>query len=262
MLQVSNARKVFFAGTPDEKAALDGVDLHLTPGTFCIIIGSNGAGKSSLLNAIAGKMELDQGQVVIDGQDVSGMPVHKRASYLARVFQDPMAGTAASMTVAENLLLADLRGFPKRFAMGLTAKRRALYKDRLAILGLGLEDRLDMAVELLSGGQRQSLALIMAVGNSPKLLLLDEHTAALDPRTAEIVMQSTIKTVENFKLTTLMVTHNMQHAVDYGSQIVMMAAGKIKLVITGAEKRTTTVNDLIARFAVKDDKILLQNSHV
>ena len=262
MLRVSNARKVFFAGTPDEKAALDGVDLHLAPGTFCIIIGSNGAGKSSLLNAIAGKMELDHGQIVIDGQDVTGMAVHKRAGYLSRVFQDPMAGTAASMTVAENLLLADLRGCRKRFAMGLTAKRRALYKDRLAILGLGLEDRLDMAVELLSGGQRQSLALIMAVGNSPKLLLLDEHTAALDPRTAEIVMHSTIKTVENFKLTTLMVTHNMQHAVDYGSRIVMMAAGKIKLAIEGTEKRTTTVNDLIARFAVKDDKILLQNSHV
>ncbi len=262
MLRVSNIRKIFFPGTPDEKAALDNVDLHLKPGAFCIIIGSNGAGKSSLLNAVAGKLDLDQGKIEIDQQDVTSLPVHKRATYLARVFQDPMAGTAASMTVAENLLLADLRGCRKRFAPGLTTKRRNLYRERLSILGLGLEDRLDMAVELLSGGQRQSLSLIMAVGNSPKLLLLDEHTAALDPRTAEIVMRSTIKTVENFGLTTLMVTHNMQHAVDYGSQIVMMSAGKIKLVIAGSDKQNITVNDLIARFAVKDDKILLQSIHV
>ena len=261
MLRVSAARKVFFAGTPDEKAALDGVDLHLAPGDFCIIIGSNGAGKSSLLNAIAGKMELDSGSIEIDERDVTALPVHSRAAHLARVFQDPMAGTAASMTVAENLLLADLRGRRRRFAPGLTTKRRARYRERLAILGLGLEDRLDMAVELLSGGQRQSLALIMAVGNSPKLLLLDEHTAALDPRTADIVMQATIKTVESFGLTTLMVTHNMQHAVDYGSRIIMMAAGRIKLSIDGTDKQAVTVNDLIARFAVKDDKILLQNHH-
>ena len=259
MLQASAIKKTFFPGSPDEKKALDGVDLDLDKGDFCVVIGSNGAGKTCLLNAISGNLVPDSGRVVIGGKDVSRLAVHKRAAYLARVFQDPMAGTAASMTVAENLLLADLRGKRKGLKTGLTKDRRKTYRKRLALLGLGLEDRLDTPVELLSGGQRQSLSLIMAVGNSPQLLLLDEHTAALDPRTAEIVLRATVRTVEHYQLTTLMVTHNMQHAVDYGNRIILMASGRIKLTIQGKEKENTTVADLVSRFSVKDDRILLRN---
>lgn len=259
MLKASCIRKTFFPGTPDEKKALDGVDLNLAEGDFCIIIGSNGAGKTCLLNVISGNLIPDSGQVVIGGKDVSRLAVHKRASYIARVFQDPTAGTAASMSVAENLLLADLRGKTKRLRTGLTGQRRKEYAERLETLGLGLEDRLDTPVNLLSGGQRQSLSLMMAVSNSPQVLLLDEHTAALDPRTAQIVLQATVRTVERYHLTTLMVTHNMQHGVDYGNRIIMMAAGKIKLIIQGEEKKNTTVDDLISRFSVKEDRILLRN---
>jgi putative ABC transport system ATP-binding protein len=258
MLSVSNATKIFFAGMPDEKKALDDVNLVLEKGEFCIVIGSNGAGKSSLLNAIAGKLLLNSGRITIAEEDVTQLPVHKRALHLARVFQDPLAGTAASMTVAENLLLADLRGRRKHFSRGLTKKRRRQYENRMAILGLGLEERLDTPVELLSGGQRQSLALIMAVSNSPSILLLDEHTAALDPRTADIVMNATIKTIARFGLTTLMVTHNMQHAVDFGTRIVMMSSGKIKLEISGDQKTDITVGDLVSQFSIKNDKVMLQ----
>lgn len=259
MLEASSIRKTFFPGLADEKKALDGVDLSLEKGDFCVVIGSNGAGKTCLLNVISGNLIPDSGRVVIGGKDVSKLAVHKRAAYLARVFQDPMAGTAASMTVAENLLLADLRGKPKRLRTGLSTKRRKDYKERLGLLGLGLEDRLDTPVQLLSGGQRQSLALIMAVSNSPEVLLLDEHTAALDPRTAEIVLQATVRTVEHYHLTTLMVTHNMQHAVDYGNRIIMMAAGKIKLMIQGKEKERITVAELVSRFSVKEDRMLLRS---
>jgi putative ABC transport system ATP-binding protein len=258
MLSVSNATKIFFAGMPDEKKALDDVNLVLGKGEFCIVIGSNGAGKSSLLNAIAGKLLLDTGKIAIADEDVTQLLVHQRARHLARVFQDPLAGTAASMTVAENLLLSDLRGKRKHFSPGLTKKRRRQYEEKLSILGLGLEERLNTPVELLSGGQRQSLALIMAVSNSPQILLLDEHTAALDPRTADIVMNATIRTVERFGLTTLMVTHNMQHAVDYGSRIVMMSSGKIRLEIAGERKTDITVGELVSQFSVKNDKVLLQ----
>ena len=257
MLEIRSARKVFYKGKPDEKTALDGLSLSLATGTFGIVIGSNGAGKSSMLNAISGALDLDSGQVVINGADVTAMPVHKRAVRLARVFQDPMRGTAASMTVAENMLLAELRSKKRTFRRGLNAKRLAEYRDRLALLGLGLENRLDTRVELLSGGQRQSLSLIMAVGGSPELLLLDEHTAALDPRTADIVMQATVRTVEALKLTTLMVTHNMQHAVDFGDSVIMLDAGKVRLEISGEEKANVTVADLIGHFAVKSDRMLL-----
>jgi putative ABC transport system ATP-binding protein len=257
MLEIRSARKVFYRGQPDEKVALDGLDLKLATGEFAVVIGSNGAGKSSMLNAISGALVLDSGKIIINGDDVTDMPVHKRAHRLARVFQDPMKGTAASMTVAENMLLAELRSRKRTLRQGLNARRLADYRERLSLLGLGLENRLDTRVELLSGGQRQSLSLIMAVGGAPELLLLDEHTAALDPRTADIVMQATVRAVEALRLTTLMVTHNMQHAVDFGSTVVMLDAGKVRLEISGEEKARVTVAELIGHFAVKTDRMLL-----
>ncbi|MGV1792135.1 ATP-binding cassette domain-containing protein [Rhizobium lusitanum] len=257
MLDIKSARKVFYRGQPDEKIALNGLTLSLKTGEFGVVIGSNGAGKSSMLNAISGALSLDSGQILINGNDVTNMPVHKRAARLARVFQDPMKGTAASMTVGENMLLAELRGKTRGFRPGLNAARLAAYKDRLSVLGLGLENRLDTKVELLSGGQRQSLSLIMAVGGSPDVLLLDEHTAALDPRTADIVMQATVRTVEALKLTTLMVTHNMQHAVDFGDSIIMLDAGRVHLEISGEGKQRITVPELIGHFSVKTDRMLL-----
>lgn len=257
MLEIRSARKVFYKGQADEKVALDGLDLTLATGEFGVVIGSNGAGKSSMLNAISGSLSLDSGEILVNGKDVSGMPVHKRAVRLARVFQDPMKGTAASMTVAENMLLADLRSKKRTLRHGLTSERIATYRERLSLLGLGLEDRLDTRVELLSVGQRQSLSLIMAVGGSPDLLLLDEHTAALDPRTADIVMAATVRAVEALKLTTLMVTHNMQHAVDFGHSVIMLDAGRVRLEIAGDEKARVTVPDLIGHFAVKTDRMLL-----
>lgn len=257
MLDIKSARKVFYRGQPDEKVALNGLTLSLKSGEFGVVIGSNGAGKSSMLNAISGALSLDSGQILIGGADVTNTPVHTRAARLARVFQDPMKGTAASMTVAENMLLAELRGKKRGLRPGLNAARLATYRERLAVLGLGLESRLDTKVELLSGGQRQSLSLIMAVGGSPDVLLLDEHTAALDPRTADIVMQATVRTVEALKLTTLMVTHNMQHAVDFGDSIIMLDAGRVHLEITGEGKRRITVPELIGHFSVKTDRMLL-----
>jgi putative ABC transport system ATP-binding protein len=257
MLEIRSARKVYHRGQPDEKVALDGLDLKLATGEFAVVIGSNGAGKSSMLNAISGALVLDSGKILINGDDVTALPVYKRAVRLARVFQDPMKGTAASMTVAENMLLAELRATKRTFRQGLNAKRLADYRERLALLGLGLENRLNTRVDLLSGGQRQSLSLIMAVGGKPDLLLLDEHTAALDPRTADIVMQATVRAVDALKLTTLMVTHNMQHAVDFGHSVVMLDAGKVRLEISGQEKADITVADLIGHFAVKTDRMLL-----
>ncbi|MBN9054440.1 MAG: ABC transporter ATP-binding protein [Rhizobiales bacterium] len=257
MLEIRSARKVFYKGQADEKIALDGLSLRLETGEFGVVIGSNGAGKSSMLNAISGALVLDAGTVLINGDDVTAMPVHKRAVRLARVFQDPMRGTAASMTVAENMLLAELRSKRRTLARGLNPARLASYRERLSLLGLGLENRLDTRVELLSGGQRQSLSLIMAVGGSPELLLLDEHTAALDPRTADIVMQATVRTVEALRLTTLMVTHNMQHAVDFGHRVVMLDAGRVRLEIAGRDKAEITVPDLIGHFSVQTDRLFL-----
>jgi putative ABC transport system ATP-binding protein len=258
MLTVRSACKTFHAGTPDERRALRSVDITLGEGDFCIVIGSNGAGKSTLLNAVAGKQRLDSGAIAIDGNDVTALPVHHRARFIARVFQDPMVGTAPSMTVAENLLLAELRGKPTRLMPGLTAGRRAAYRQRLADLGLELENRLDAPVGLLSGGQRQSLALLMAVSTKPRLLLLDEHTAALDPRTADAVMRTTVEAIAAHRLTVLMVTHNMSHAVAYGDRLIMMDQGRIHLEIGGTEKQRVTVASLIERFHVKTDRMVLQ----
>jgi putative ABC transport system ATP-binding protein len=235
MLEIKGAARTFYAGTSDERHALAGIDLTLNEGDFCVVIGSNGAGKSSLLNAVAGKLKLDHGSILIDGQDV-----------------------APTMTVAENMLLADLRGRTPRLVPGLTAERQAVYRDRLVILNLGLEDRLDAPVGLLSGGQRQSLSLIMAVSNKPRLLLLDEHTAALDPKTAATVMDATIRAIAEFGLTVLMVTHNMSQALACGNRLIMMDSGHFQLQVATPEKDTLTVPDLIERFHVKSDRMLLQ----
>lgn len=257
MLKIDSARKTFFAGTPDEKVALDGLTLSLDRGDFAIVIGSNGAGKSTMLNAISGALPLDSGTVEIAEDDVTRMPVHDRARHVARVFQDPMKGTAAGMTIAENMLLAELRQSKARLKPGLTSARLKVYREQLSYLKLGLEDRLETQVSLLSGGQRQSLSLIMAVMGEPDLLLLDEHTAALDPRTASLVLDATLRAVEALKLTTLMVSHNMQHAVDYGNRILMLDSGKVKLDIRGEEKAASTVASLTDHFSVKTDRMLL-----
>ncbi|MFI5013325.1 MAG: ABC transporter ATP-binding protein [Hyphomicrobiales bacterium] len=257
MLGVNGLRKVFFPGTPNARIALDGVDLRLAQGSFCAVIGSNGAGKSTLLNAIAGQFLVGQGQIVLDGEDIGREPLHIRARLMARVFQDPMTGTAPGMSVEENLLLAELRPGHRRLRFGLTAARRARYRERLAILGLGLEGRLSDRIETLSGGQRQAVSLIMAVLTTPKLLLLDEHTAALDPVTADLVLKATIRVVEEARLTTLMVTHNMRHAIDVGDRLVMMDQGRIRLSLSREEKAHLSVEDLVARFRDKDDRILL-----
>jgi putative ABC transport system ATP-binding protein len=257
MLVINGLEKSFFVGTPSERRALVGVDLTLADGTFCIVIGSNGAGKSTLLNAIAGRFPVGQGQIVFDGRDIGRLPMHRRARLIARVFQDPMTGTAPRMTVEENLLLAELRPDRRRLRWGLTGRRRTRWRDRLAVLGLGLENRLDDRIETLSGGQRQACSLVMAVLRQPRLLLLDEHTAALDPVTADLVMSATIRVVEEERITTLMVTHNMRHAMQAGDRLIMMDAGRVRLSLDGAEKRGITVDDLVARFRDKDDRILL-----
>jgi putative tryptophan/tyrosine transport system ATP-binding protein len=257
MLDVVGLRKLFFPGTASQRVALDGLDLSLPSGSFCVVVGSNGAGKSTLLNAIAGTTSVDSGSIRIDGQDVARLPPERRAGQVSRVFQDPMTGTAAGMTIEENLLLAELRGGHRRLRWGLTAARRGRYRDRLAVLGLGLENRLTEHVDLLSGGQRQAVSLVMAICGNPRLLLLDEHTAALDPATAAAVMQATWQVVDEARLTTLMVTHNMQHAIDHGDRLIMLDAGRIRFDTTGDEKRLLTIPDLVARFRQKDDRVLL-----
>ena len=257
MLEVRNARKVFYRGKKKKKVALNDLSLKIGTGEFGVIIGSNGAGKSTMLNAVSGALPLDSGQIIVGSDDVTDLPVHQRAARITRVFQDPMKGTAASMTIAENMLLAELRGQKRTLRNGLTAARRELYKERLSVLGLGLENRLDSRVDLLSGGQRQSLSLVMAVSTSPELLLLDEHTAALDPRTADLVMAATVRAIEKFQLTVLMVTHNMQHALDYGHRVFMLDAGRVRLEIGPEEKKGLAVPDLISHFSTKTDRMLL-----
>ena len=259
MVEISGLCKTFNSRQVDEKVALDGLDLSLETGAFAVVIGSNGAGKSTLLNALAGSVTPDSGRIVIAGEDVTRLPVHLRARRVARVFQDAMLGTAAGMTVAENILLADLRGQPRRLRPGLDRQRLERYRERLSLLGLGLEDRLETRIDLLSGGQRQAVSLIMAVSSAPDLLLLDEHTAALDPKTAALVMQATVKAIGATGLTTLMVTHNMQHAIDHGDRVVMLDAGRVHLEIRGPQKAGLTIPDLVQRFTTKSDSLLLTN---
>ena len=248
MLELKNIYKTFNAGTVNEKMALRGLNLTLEDGDFVTVIGGNGAGKSTMLNAIAGVWPVDQGQILIGDADVTKLPEYKRAKYLGRVFQDPMTGTAATMEIQENLALALRRGDSRTLKAGITKKEHAKYREMLATLGLGLEDRMTSKVGLLSGGQRQALTLLMATLKKPKLLLLDEHTAALDPKTAAKVLQTTDMIVNRDNLTTLMITHNMKDAITHGNRLIMMMDGNIILDIRGEEKKKLTVADLLHKF--------------
>ena len=246
MLEIQNIYKTFNAGTVNEKHALNGVSLKLEDGDFVTVIGGNGAGKSTTLNAIAGVWPVDEGKIIIDG--VTKLSEHKRAKYLGRVFQDPMTGTAATMMIEENLALAKRRGCHRTLRPGIKHSERQEYRELLKILDLGLEDRMTSKVGLLSGGQRQALTLLMATLKKPKLLLLDEHTAALDPKTAAKVLDTTEKIVKRDHLTTLMITHNMKDAIAHGNRLIMMKDGKIILDIRGEEKKKLTVEDLLHKF--------------
>ncbi|MBM3407507.1 MAG: ATP-binding cassette domain-containing protein [Betaproteobacteria bacterium] len=256
-LKAAGLRKTFHPGSADERIALDGVDLTLSPGDFAVVIGSNGAGKSTLLNALAGEVALDAGSVSIGDDDVTRLATHRRARWISRVFQDPLIGTAATMTIEENLAVSESRGDTRTLASALSRSGRERYVRLLADLGLGLESRLGTKVSMLSGGQRQALALLMAVMKRPALLLLDEHTAALDPRTAEAVMNATLAAISGAQLTTLMVTHNMTHALRFGNRLLMMHAGRIVLDVTGENKSQLTVEGLVEKFHLVDDKMLL-----
>ncbi len=251
MLEVRNISKTFNAGTINEKRALSELSLRLNDGDFVTVIGGNGAGKSTLLNAVAGVWPVDSGAIIIDGEDVTGMPEYKRAKYIGRVFQDPMMGTAPNMQIEENLALAYRRGKKRGLKWGVTAAEREVYREKLATLGLGLEDRLTAKVGLLSGGQRQALTLLMASLQTPKLLLLDEHTAALDPGTAKKVLELSDKIISENKLTALMITHNMSDAIRHGNRLIMMDRGRIVLDISGEDKKSLTKADLLERFAEK-----------
>jgi len=263
MLDVKDIHKTFNAGTVNEKTALNGVSLHLAEGDFVTVIGGNGAGKSTLLNAIAGVWTVDAGSIAIGGVDVTRLPEHRRAKYIGRVFQDPMMGTAATMQIDENMALAMRRGRRRTLRSGIGKSERERYREMLEILDLGLENRLSSKVGLLSGGQRQALTLLMATLQKPDLLLLDEHTAALDPKTAAKVLETTEKVVQRDHLTTLMITHNMRDAIAHGNRLVMMYEGKVALDISGEDKKKLTVGDLLAKFGQAtgsdeaDDKLLL-----
>ena len=248
MLELNNVCKTFNPGTINEKVALRGVNLKLDEGDFVTVIGGNGAGKSTMLNAIAGVWPVDTGSITIDNVNVTGLPDFKRAKLIGRVFQDPMTGTAATMQIDENLALANRRGLSRGLKWGVTAKEREEFKERLKILNLGLEDRLTAKVGLLSGGQRQALTLLMATLQRPKILLLDEHTAALDPKTAEKVLEATEAIINSQQLTALMVTHNMKDAIVHGNRLIMMNEGHVVLDIKGEDKKKLTVEDLLHQF--------------
>ena len=248
MLELVNIHKTFNLGTINEKKALDGVNLRLDEGDFVTVIGGNGAGKSTVLNAIAGVWPIDTGNIIIDGQDVTGLPEHKRAAFLGRVFQDPMNGTTATMEIEENLALAARRGKRRGLSWGITKKEKEEYKELLKMLDLGLEDRMTSKVGLLSGGQRQALTLLMATLKKPKLLLLDEHTAALDPKTAAKVLALSDKMIEENNLTAMMVTHNMKDAINHGNRLIMMHEGKVIYDVSGEEKKNLKVADLLKKF--------------
>lgn len=263
MLNVTHVSKTFFPGTVNERKALVDVSLTLSPGDFVTVIGSNGAGKSTVLNTVAGRISQDQGMVSLDGRDVSKLKEHQRAAQVGRVFQDPMAGTSPNLTIEENLSLAHKRGRRRGLGLGVTRAKRERFAEALKVLELGLEDRLKTKVGLLSGGQRQALSLLMATFSQPKILLLDEHTAALDPQRAELVTRLTKKVVEEQGLTTLMVTHNMVQALEVGNRLIMMHEGRIILDVSEEEKSKLTPADLLAEFgkikgAALDDKTLLQ----
>ena len=249
MLKIENVCKTFNAGTVNEKKALKGLNLHLKEGDFVTVIGGNGAGKSTMLNSVAGAFSVDSGKILIDGVDITHLPEYKRAQYIGRVFQDPMMGTAATMQIEENLALAARRGQKRGLKIGITKAERDNYREQLKILDLGLEDRMTAKVGLLSGGQRQALTLLMATLRKPKLLLLDEHTAALDPKTAAKVLDATEKIVKKNNLTTLMITHNMRDAITYGNRLIMMYDGHIVVDVSGEEKKKLTVEQLLNLFS-------------
>ena len=263
MLKLENIRKVFNPGTINEKIALRGLNIELQPGDFVTVIGGNGAGKSTMLNCVSGAYPVDEGKILIDGVDVTALPEYKRAKFIGRVFQDPMMGTAATMQIEENLALAARRGKFRGLRPGITKKERESFREQLKILDLGLEDRMTAKVGLLSGGQRQALTLLMATLQKPKLLLLDEHTAALDPKTAAKVLEATQKIVEKDNLTTLMITHNMRDAIAYGNRLIMMYDGRVVVDVSGEEKKNLTVEQLLGLFSKAsgsdeaDDKLLL-----
>ena len=263
MLVLRDLHKTFNPGTVMQKKALDGVNLVLNKGDFVTVIGGNGAGKSTMLNAISGTFQVDSGAILLDGRDMTHLPEHKRAALLGRVFQDPMTGTAATMNIDENLALASRRGQSRSLRWGITAKERSVYREKLASLDLGLEDRMGSKVGLLSGGQRQALTLLMATLKKPELLLLDEHTAALDPKTAEKVLRLTRHLIQENGLTALMVTHNMKDALALGNRIIMMHEGRIILDLDEEQKRHMTVEDLLSQFEkasgheLSNDRMLL-----
>ena len=263
MLEIRNVYKTFNPGTINEKKALNGLSLHLKPGEFVTVIGGNGAGKSTMLNTVAGVFGVESGQILIDGVDVTHLPEYKRAKYVGRVFQDPMMGTAATMQIEENLALAARRGKPRGLKVGITREEREYYREQLKILDLGLEDRMTSKVGLLSGGQRQALTLLMATLQNPKLLLLDEHTAALDPKTADKVLEATEKIVRKDNLTTMMITHNMRDAIEHGNRLIMMYDGRIVVDVSGEEKKNLSVEHLLNLFSQAsgsdevDDKLVL-----
>ena len=259
MLELKNISKTFNAGTVNQKVALNGLNLTMNEGDFVTVIGGNGAGKSTMLNAIAGVFPVDTGKILIDGVDVTALPEYKRAKYIGRVFQDPMMGTAATMQIEENLALAARRGKPRTLRLGITKADRAFYREQLQILDLGLEERMTTKVGLLSGGQRQALTLLMATLVTPKLLLLDEHTAALDPATAEKVLALTKKIVAENHITCLMITHNIPSALSLGNRTIMMNNGRIVLELAGTERETMTTEQLLKVFheqGVSNDRIL------
>lgn len=263
MLELQNVCKTFNAGTVNEKAALQNLNLTIHDGEFVTVIGGNGAGKSTMLNSVAGVFPIDSGKILIDNIDVTNLPEYKRAKYIGRVFQDPMMGTAATMQIEENLALAARRGQHRTLRSGITRAEREGYREQLKLLGLGLEDRMTTKVGLLSGGQRQALTLLMATLQQPKLLLLDEHTAALDPKTAAKVLEVTNRIVEQSGLTTLMITHNMRDAISHGNRLIMMYDGRIIVDVSGQEKKNLTVEQLLNLFSQAsgsdeaNDKLLL-----
>lgn len=265
MLEIKNVSKTFNIGTINEKKALNKLALKLNPGDFVTIIGGNGAGKSTMLNMIAGVYPIDGGQIIIDGVDISRMPEHKRAKYIGRVFQDPMMGTSAGMQIDENLALAFRRGEKRGLSWGIKKSEKELYKEILAKLGLGLQTRMTSKVGLLSGGQRQALTLLMATLKKPKLLLLDEHTAALDPQTAKTVLDLTEQIVAEQNLTAMMVTHNMKDALNIGNRLIMMHSGRVIYDVSGEEKKKLKVEDLLRKFEeasggeFANDRMMLAN---
>lgn len=266
MLELINVKKTFNLGTINEKKALNGVSIKLEEGDFVTIIGGNGAGKSTTLNAIAGVWPTDSGSIIIGGKNITGLPEHKRAGFIGRVFQDPMTGTAATMEIQENLALAARRGNPRGLKWGITKKEKEEYHEQLKMLDLGLEDRMSSKVGLLSGGQRQALTLLMATLKKPEILLLDEHTAALDPKTAAKVLELSDKIIADHNLTAMMVTHNMSDAIKHGNRLIMMNEGRIIYDVKGEEKKNLTVDILLKKFeevsgkALSNDRMLFSKN--